>query len=450
MGNEKRTVRPLSGGVERRLAAILSADVKGYSRLMGEDEEATLRTLTAHRHVMDALIAQHRGRIVGTAGDSVLAEFASVVDAVQCAVVIQHALKAENASLPASRKMEFRIGINLGDVMVDGEQIYGDGVNIAARLEALAEAGGICLSGIVHEQVKHKLALHYEDLGEQEVKNITEPVRTWRVVMDEAATALAEQIVQRQAQSGVHSSASRKSRVGIAHRSWAVGLMASVLIIAGTIVVVRHLAYPPFSTQDSALRTDATPVALPLPDKPSIVVLPFVNMSGDPEQEYFSDGLTEDLTSALSRLPSLFVISRNTAFFYKGKAAKLPELSKELGVQYVLEGSVRKANGEVRITTQLIDATADRHLWSEHYDRPLRGIFALQDEIVQKIVTTLNLQLTLREQGYLVRKRTDNLEAYDYYLRGLEYWVRLTKEANAQAVQMFERAIELDPTYAEP
>jgi adenylate cyclase len=330
--------------IERRLAAILSADVKGYSRLMGEDEEATLRTLTAHRHVMDALIAQHRGRIVGTAGDSVLAEFASVVDAVQCAVVIQTSLKTENTKLPPARQMEFRIGINLGDVMVDGEQIYGDGVNIAARLEALAEAGGICISGVVHDQVKNKLALTYDDLGAQAVKNIAEPVRVWRVVMDETAETLAGQLMQRHPQSEVRSPASPKSRVGTAHRSWVVGLVASGLFIAGTIVVVRYLARPPLSTQDSALGTQAEPTsALPLPDKPSIVVLPFVNMSEDPKQEYFSDGITEDLTSALSRLSGLFVISRNTAFFYKGKTVKMPELSKELGVQYVLEGSVRKA-----------------------------------------------------------------------------------------------------------
>ncbi|MBI3796130.1 MAG: adenylate/guanylate cyclase domain-containing protein [Deltaproteobacteria bacterium] len=453
MSQPERTALRSSQNIERRLAAILSADVKGYSRLMGADEEATLRTLTAHRHVMDTLIAQHWGRIVGTAGDSVLAEFASVVEAVQCAVVIQQTLKAENAHLLAERQMEFRIGINIGDVMVDGEQIYGDGVNIAARLEALAEAGGICISGIVHEQIKTKFDLHYDDLGEQEVKNIAEPVRTWRVVMDEAAVALAEQLVLRQTQSEVRSPASPKSRVGFAHRSWIVATGAGLAFIIGMVVTVRHFSRPLLSTQDSALRTETAPAALPLPDKPSIVVLPFVNMSGDPEQEYFSDGITEDLTSALSRLSGLFVISRNTAFFYKGKAAKMPELSKELGVQYVLEGSVRKADGQVRITTQLIDATQDRHLWSERYDRPLHDIFTLQDEIVQKMVTTLKLQLALWEQGLLVRKATDNLEAYDAFLRGQESWFRAyyeaNKDANAQARQMFERAIELDPRYAE-
>jgi len=403
--------------------------------------------------LIDALIAQHRGRIVGTAGDSILAEFASVVDAVQCAIVIQTSLKEKNIALPSERQMEFRIGINLGDVMVEGEQIYGDGVNIAARLEALAEASGICVSGVVHEQIKAKLGLHYDDLGEQEVKNIAAPVRTWRIVMDEAATALAEQLIQHHTLSEVRSPASPKSSVGIAHRSWVVGIVASLLFIVGTIVAIQYLSSAKLSTQDSALRTAAAPAALPFPDKPSLIVLPFVNMSGDPEQDYFSDGITEDLTSALSRLSGLFVISRNTAFFYKSKAVKMPDLSKELGVQYVLEGSVRKADGQVRVTAQLIDAAQDRHVWSERYDRPLRDIFALQDEIVQKMVTTLNLQLTLQEQGILVNKTTDNLEAYDAFLRGQESVFRVfaegNKEANTYARQMFERAIELDPQYAQ-
>src|SRR5262249_40898484 len=361
---------------------------------MGEDEEATLRTLTASRQVTDTLIQQHRGRIVGTAGDSILAEFASVVDAVQCAVEIQTALKTENANLPTNRRMEFRIGINLGDVMVEGEQIYGDGVNIAARLEALAEAGGICISGAVYEQIKNKLTLHYEDLGEQVLKNIAEPVQVWRVRIELPSPGQPQEV-------------------------------------APTIL------------------SDETTPSLPLSDKPSIVVLPFVNLSSDPEQEYFSDGITEDLTSSLSQLSGLFVIARNSAFAYKGKAVKVQEVSRELGVRYVLEGSVRKAGNRVRITAQLIDATTGYHLWSERYDRELQDIFALQDEIVQKIVTTLKLQLTLQEQGYSVRKRTDNLEAYDAFLRGLEYRWRYTKEANAQARQMFEKAVALDPQYAE-
>ncbi len=467
MGNDTHPTRPTSAGIERKLAAILSADVQGFSRLMDEDEEATLHTLNACREVIDALIHQHRGRIVGTAGDSVLAEFASVIDAVRCAVEIQQQLKTRNADLPAQRRMEFRIGINLGDVMVDGEQIYGDGVNVAARLQSLADAGGIFLAGTVYDHIENKLALSYEYLGEKPVKNITKPVRVWRVVLEPENAAGHKVPSPPGALINQGSTTNtpppvlppqggkepRSRRVGIAHRSWLVVTLAGLLLIAGTLVTLWYLSSSKLSPQDSALRTEAAPATLPLPDKPSIVVLPFVNMSNDPEQEYFSDGITEDLTSALSRLSGLFLISRNTAFFYKGKAVKMPELSKELGVQYVLEGSVRKADGQVRITTQLIDATQDRHLWSERYDRPLKDIFTLQDEIVQKMVTTLKLQLALWEQGFLVRKTTDNLEAYDAFLRGQEPFFRAfdegNKEANTQARQMFERAVELDPQYAQ-
>jgi adenylate cyclase len=451
--------------MERKLTAILSADVQGFSRLMGEDEAATLLTLNAYRQVTDSLIHQHRGRVIGTAGDSILAEFVSAVEAVQCAVEIQRELKSKNAELPLHRRMEFRIGINVGDVMVEGEQIYGDGVNIAARMEGLADRGGICISGTVYDQVRNKLALEYKDLGEQRVKNIAQPVRVYRVAMEISSPLVGEG----QGEGDTRRVGAAKTphpdlppqggkepnprRVGTAHRNRAVAVVIGLLLIVGTIVAVRYLSRPPLSTQDSALRTEAAPAALPLPDKPSIVVLPFVNMSEDPGQEYFSDGLTEDLTSALSRLSSLFVISRNSASTYKGKAVKVQAVSKELGVQYVLEGSVRKADGQVRITAQLIDALQDHHLWTERYDRPLKDIFALQDEIVQKIVTTLKLQLTLWEQGVLVRKTTDNLEAYDAWLRGMESfvraWIETKKEVNERARQMFEKAIELDPTYAE-
>jgi adenylate cyclase len=440
MGNEENPAPTAPAGVKRKLTAILAADVKGYSRLMGEDEVATLHTLTAYRQVTDTLIQRHQGRVVGSAGDSVLAEFASIVDAVQCAVEIQRALKARNAELPEHRRMEFRIGINLGDVMVEGEQIYGDGVNIAARLESLADAGGICISGVVHDQVKNKLALTYEDLGEQQVKNITEPVRVWRIRLEESESPRSE------VRSPESKSDSRKLRqVGIAHLRWVV---AGLVLIAGTIVVVWYFSRPSLSPQSSSLVTQEAP-ALPLPDKPSIAVLPFVNMSEDPKQDYFSDGITEDLITDLSRLSGLFVISRNSAFTYKGKAVKVADVSKELGVQYVLEGSVRRADNQVRVTAQLVDATTDRHIWAERYDRPLQNIFAVQDEIVRKIVTTLKLQLTLQEQGILVRKTTDNLEAYDYLLRGAEYYSQGTKEANTQARQMFEKAVALDPQYAE-
>jgi adenylate cyclase len=369
--------------MERKLAAVFSADVKGYSRLMREDEEATIRTLTAYRELMTSYIQRHRGRVVDSPGDNLLAEFASAVDAVRGAVAIQKELKARNAELPADRQMHYRIGINVGDVVVEGERIYGDGVNIAARLEGLAEPGGICISGTVHDHIENKLALGYEYIGEQAVKNIIKPVRVYRV--------------QREP---------------------------------------RPAPQPTLSGEQTSL--------LPLPDKPSLAVLPFTNLSSDPEQEYFSDGLTEDLITDLSRLSGLFVIARHSTFTYKGKAVKVQEVSRDLGVRYVLEGSVRKVGERVRITAQLIDAPTGHHLWAERYDRPLQDIFALQDEIVQQIVTTLRLQLTLQEQGVIVRKHTANLEAYDSFLRGVEYGWRLTKDDNARARQMFEKAVALE------
>src|SRR5216683_2311626 len=416
----------------RKLTAILCADVFGYSRLMGENEEATLRTLTSYRKLIDGLIQHHRGRFVNSAGDSVVAEFASVVDAVQCANVIQTTLRAENNSLSLDQRMEFRIGVNLGDVMVEGEQIYGDGVNVAARLESLAEPGGICISGKVHQEIKGKLTLGYEDLGSQQVKNIAETVRVFRVLM-EAGGAVTP----------------TRQRQGVAREYVRRGIfsIAGLAIIAATIIFVQHLSLRP--PTPSASFPPAQPPALTLPDKPSIAVLPFTNMSGDREQEYFSDGITDDLITALSRLPDLFVIARTSTFTYKGKAAKVQDVSRELGVKYILEGSVRKEADQVRTTAQLVDATSGADLWAQHYDRPLRDIFALQDEIVQRIATTLNLQLTLEERGILVRKRTENLEAYDDFLRGTEYYWSFTKDGNAKARQMFEKAIELDSKYAD-
>jgi adenylate cyclase len=368
--------------VHRKLAAVLSADVKGYSRLMGEDEEATIRTLTSYREVMANLIQRHRGRVVDFPGDNLLAEFSSVVDAVRCAVEIQDALRARNVELPENRKMEFRIGINLGDVIVEGERIYGDGVNIAARLEGLAEGGGICISGTVYDHIENKLAFDYESLGQHSVKNIRKPIRVYRVGV-KADAAVPE--------------AGRELKV---------------------------------------------------PEKPSIAVLPFVNMSGDPEQEYFSDGITEDLITDLSKISGLFVIARNSTFMYKGKPVKVDQVGQELGVRYVLEGSVRKVGDRVRITAQLVDASTGGHLWAERYDRDLEDIFALQDEVAQKIVSALAVKLTDDEQERLERGYTDNLEAYDYFLRGLEYFNRLTKEGTDQARRLFERAIDLDPEFA--
>ncbi len=391
--------------MERKLTAILSADVKGYSRLMGEDEEATIRTLTTYRQVMTTLIQQHRGRVVDSPGDNLLAEFASAVDAVRCAVEVQHELRVRNTELPDQRKMEFRIGINVGDVIIEGERLYGDGVNIAARLEGLAEPGGICISGTVYDQIKNKLALGYEYLGEQEVKNIAEPVRVWRVLLEpEVAVSAVEAGSSRSKVQGPKSKSESYK-----HRSqWAVVAMIGLLLGVGTVVAVRERFLPAPSTQHL---TPNTQPALAVPDKPSIAVLPFTNMSGDPEQEYFSDGMTEDLTTALSKLSGLFVIARHSAFVYKGKAVNVTEVSKELGVRYVLEGSVRKADSRVRITAQLVDATTGQHLWAEQYDRELKDIFALQDELREKIVFALKVKLTPEEQERFHYFPTANLDA---------------------------------------
>src|SRR5229473_8663887 len=325
--------------MERKLTAILCADVFGYSRLMGEDEEPTLRTLSSHRKLIDSLIEEHHGRFVNSAGDSVLAEFASVVNAVQCAVEVQTTLKAENANLPPERRMEFRIGVNLGDVMVDGEQIYGDGVNVAARLESLAEPGGICISGSVHEQIRNKLALTYEDFGAQSVKNIAEPVRVFRIMLEGGA--------------GTRTATNATERSLRKHWRGGVFSLTGLALIAVVIVFVQHLSLRPPTTTASI--PPAQRPALPLPNIPSLAVLPFTNMSGDREQEYFSDGITDDLITALSRLPGLFVIARTSTFTYKGKAAKVQDIGRELGVAYILEGSVHKAGDQVRITAQLVD-----------------------------------------------------------------------------------------------
>ncbi len=440
-----------SVGMERKLAAIFSTDVVGYSRLMGDDEEATIRTLTAYRAVISSLVQHYRGRVVDSPGDNLLAEFASVVDAVRSAVEIQHTLKEKNAELPDHRRMRFRIGINLGDVIVEGERLYGDGVNIAARLESLAHPGGICISGTVYDHVKSKLALPYEDLGAQTVKNIAEPVRVYRVIMDGIATTVAQQAGLRRAPHGQKStSVTANQASGMHSKRWGVVWLAGFVLLASAIVAVRYLSSPSRRTQSSLLVTEeAKPPALPLPDKPSLIVLPFVNMSNDPDQEYFSDGLTEVLTGDLSKISSLFVIARNSAFTYKGKAVKVQDMGRDMGVRYVLEGSVQRANQRVRIIVQLIEAATGFHLWSEQYDRPLTDIFALQDEIVQQIVTTLKLQLTLKEQGWIVRKQTTNLEAYDAFLRGVAYFSRYTKETDVQARQLYEKAIALDPQYAD-
>jgi adenylate cyclase len=417
--------------VKRKLAAILSADVKGYSRLMGEDEKGTVRTLNAYKEVMIGLIQHHHGRVVDAPGDNVLAEFSSVVDAVECAVEIQKELKTRNAELPENRRMEFRIGINLGDVIEEGEQIYGDGVNIAARLESLAEAGGICISGTAYDQVENKLGLGYQFLGEQTVKNIAKPVRVYRVLMEPEAAGKV--IGEKRAKP----------------RQWqrTVLIVVAILIVGAVAFAVWKSYIRPTPSVEIASKEK---MAFPLPDKPSIAVLPFVNMSGDPKEEYFSDGITEEIITALSKVPHLFVISRQSTFTYKGKPVKVKQVSEELGVRYVLEGSVRKSGDKVRITAQLIDALTGHHLWADRYDRDLKDIFALQDEITMKIITALQVKLTQGEQAAMIAKGTKNLEAFLKCLQSLASLTTHTKEGNALGRKLAEEAIALDPKYSRP
>ena len=408
--------------VTRKLRAILSADVQGYSRLMGDDEIATVETITEYRETITSLVTQWKGRVVDSPGDNILAEFGSVVDAVQCAVEIQHILKAKNEELPENRRMIFRIGVNLGDVIQEGDRIYGDGVNIAARIESLADGGGICISGTAYDQIKNKLALGYNYFGEHSVKNISEPVRVYKVPMEPGER--------------------KEKKRRIKRWQW-VAAAVLVLILAGA-------AFWNFYLRSSLPLIEPASVekmAFPLPDKPSIAVLPFANMSDDPKQSYFSDGITEDLITDLSSISGFFVIARNSTFAYKGKAIKVKQIAEELGVRYVLEGSVRKSNGKVRITAQLIDATTGGHVWAKRYDGKLGDIFDLQDRITQKIVAALAVKLTADEQQQVARKNTNNMAAYDAFLQGREYILRFTPEDLAKALSYFEKAVELDPKY---
>ncbi len=412
---------------KRKLTAILSADVKGYSRLMGEDEVATVKTLTTHREAMTALIQQQRGRVVDSPGDNLLAEFSSVVDAVQCAVEIQQVLRAKNADLPENRRVVFRIGVNLGDVIVEGDRIYGDGINIAARIESLAEPGGICISRSVYDQIKKKLMLDYKYMGEHSVKNISEPVRVYRVPMEpEAITEMSEK------------------RWGKIEKWQKIALSAVLAIILGAAAILfSYLRPSPPAIEPAAVEK----MAYPLPDKPSIAVLPFVNMSNDPEQNYIADGISENIITALSYIPEMFVIARNSTFVYKGKPVGVQQVAEKLGVRYVLEGSVQKSGDRLRVTSQLIDATTGHHLWAERYDRHLKDLFALQDEITLKILTALEVELT---DGEDVRdwNATTNLEAWGQVQKGARLFERFTKEDNAKARAFFERAVKIDPQYA--
>jgi adenylate cyclase len=370
----------------RRLAAILTADVAGYSRLMGADEEGTHHRLQAHlRELVNAKIAEHRGRVVKNTGDGFLAEFASVVDAVRCATEIQSGMADRNAPIPPEQRIEFRVGINLGDVIVEEQDIFGDGVNVAARLEALAEPGGICVSRVVRDQVRDKLDYTFEDLGEQQVKNIARPVRVYRVRGDAVSTH-----------------APRKG-----------------------------LTQP-----------------LALPDKPSIAVLPFSNMSSDREQEFFADGIAEEVITALSRYPSLFVIARNSSFTYKGRPVDVKTVGRELGVRYVLEGSLRKSGDRIRVTAQLVEAETGSQVWAERYDRDLADIFAVQDEIAEAVTTAIAPAIADAEQKRAMRKPPGSLDAWTAYQRGLWHLGKATREHHALAEKFFQQAIDLDPNFA--
>ena len=415
--------------MERRLAAILAADVVGYTRLMGVDEAGTLDRLKALREeLIDPEIARHKGRLVKLMGDGALVEFASVVDAVACAVAIQTSMAERNAEVPEAERLEFRIGINLGDVIVEGEDIYGDGVNIAARLEGLAEPGGVCLSDIVHQSVKAKLDLAFEDLGPQHVKNVAEPVRAYRVDLGgQAAPKIAE-------------------RAEPAKRDWRRPAIAAAVAVA--VVVAGVLAWQrPWAPDVEPASIER--MAFPLPDKPSIAVLPFDNLSGDPEKEFLSDGLSENIITELSRFKEFFVIARNSTITYKGKPVKVQQVAEELGVRYVLEGSVQIAGDRLRVTAQLIDATRGNHLWAERYDRDLRDIFAVQDEITRTIAATLKENIDLAEYDRILRKPTESLSAYESRKRGQAQWLTFTREGNEQAKRLYEKTLKLDPNYSE-
>ncbi len=412
--------------LERKLVAILYADVAGYSRLTGADEEGTHRLLSTYLDAITNLIEEHNGKVLHFAGDAVLAEFASLVNALTCAVAIQHDLKARNQDLPDERKLQFRIGINLGDVIVDRDEIYGDGVNVAARLESLAEPGGICISDMVRQGVEGKLDLVFEDLGEQQVKNIDQPVRAYRAQLKPGATLPAPTV-------------RAKPRRPMRHLIAATA--AGVVLIIGVITW-----WQPWQTREEPASVER--MAFPLPDKPSIAVLPFANMSDDPKQEYFVDGMTEDLITDLSKLSGLFVIARNSVFTYKGKPVKVRQVAEELGVRYVLEGSVRRADSQVRINAQLIDATTGGHLWAERYDGSLDNVFAMQDEVTQKIVTALAVTLTAADTTRYVDDKPNSPEAYDAFLRGWANYQLHGPDDLAKAVPHFEKAVDLEPGYS--
>jgi adenylate cyclase len=426
-----------TGSAQRKLTAILSADVKGYSRLMGADEVGTHTTLKAYRKIMDGLIVRHGGRVVGTAGDGVLADFPSVVGALECAVDVQRALRNRNAGLPLDRRLEFRIGINLGDVIVDDDDIFGDGVNVAARLQAIGEPGGITVSGGVYDQVKNKFDLDFRDRGTQHVKNIADAVRVYSVEG-----------------SDIEGPARRSGRNWL----WIAAAASALLVVGGGLTwLAPQLPAPPWRADDTAVSGGEAAEQPPdreasdpaLPSGPSIAVLPFANRSGDPDQVYFSDGVTENIITALGRFPSLLVLSWHAVEPYRGETISRAQLRQELNMRYIVDGSVRRAGDRVRVTAELTDAEQGVLLWSDRHDERLDDLFEVQDRIAQKIVGTLVERVTQVERERALTKPTDNLDAYDYVLRGRHLLRELTRPANHRARTMFERAIELDPRYAE-
>jgi adenylate cyclase len=419
--------------MKRRLTAVLHADVKGYSRLMGEDEVATVRILTDYRNVLDGFVKRHEGRIVDTAGDGFLVEFLSVVSALDCAVEFQHDINTRNNDLPENQRMEFRIGIDVGEVIEQGDKIFGDGVNIAARLEGLAEGGGICISGNAYDQVKKRSRLRYQYIGEKALKNIGEPVRVYRVLMA-PATLPPENGPAR----------------GLKLRRWAIRLAFAILIflvVATGLRVWQSYVRPVSSPSESQpLQKPVSPAA----DIPSIAVLPFTNLSGDPEQEFFSDGITEEITTTLSKVPKLFVIASNSSFALKGKATNIQQVGRELRVRYVLEGSVRRSGDRVRVTAQLIDAETGHHLWAERYDQELKDVLKLQEEITAQIVSALQVKLTPGDRAWMKAEKSPslNLRALEKFMQAMAYAGKEKeekKETNLRARSLLEEAITLDP-----
>ncbi len=414
---------------QRKLTTILAADVEGYTRVMRADEEETLKTLGECREIIDGLIARHEGRVFSTGGDSVLAEFGSAVEAVRCAISCQEEIASRNAELADDRKLLFRIGINIGDVMVRDDDLFGDGVNVAARLEGLAQPGGVCVSSSVFEQVKHKLSLGFEDLGPQEVKNISEPVSAYRLVPGSVSVS-------------ADAPAAAKPIGGKRWRMPAMVAAAVLAIVAGGGAWWWQAQAPDLEPADLAKRV------VPLPDKPSIAVLPFANLSGEAEQESFADGISEDLTTQLSKISGLFVISRTTTFQYKGRAVDIRKLAQDLGVRYVVEGSVRRGGNDIRVNAQLIDAATGGHLWAETFDGPVGEVFALQDRINEKIVAALKVRLTPDELARVAYRGTENVAAYDAFLRGERFRLHSKVRVDKEAIREYERAIALDPNFS--